>query len=128
MTNHCLRPERWQLGVDTIYRALACDLIGVKPFIGPYDEKSFLRAIRTLSPYDRDQGNIALWNGTSIYGTERLSKLCGHSFPATGGYDGMVNPAFVEALEQLFAEDDVPWSDRPLLPVVSAGAAAAEPR
>lgn len=118
--------SRWQLGVDTIYRALSCDLIGVKPFIGPYDEKSFLRAIRTLSPFDRQEESIALWNGTSIYGTERLSELCGHYFPATGGYDGTLNPPFVEALEQIYAENGVPWSDKPLLPIVPTGAAAAE--
>ena len=110
--------SRWQLEVDTIYRALSCDLIGVKPFIGPYDEKSFLRAIRTLDPLDRARKSIALWNGTSIYGTERLSELCGHYFPATGGYDGTLNPPFVEALEQIYAENGVPWSDKPLLPIV----------
>jgi hypothetical protein len=37
--------------------------------------------------------------------------------------DNELNPSFIEALEQIFAENDVPWSDKPLLPVMpNAGA------
>ncbi len=109
---------RWQFGVDMVYRALACDLIGVKAFTGPYDENSFLHGIRTLSPYEREQAAVALWNGTSVYGTQRLSKLCADYFPATSGRDGALNTAFIEAIEQIFAENGVPWSDKPLLPIL----------
>jgi hypothetical protein len=113
---------RWQLGVDMIYRTMTCDLIAVQVFVECQDRTSFLRAIRTVSPYE-DLGGF-LWNGTQIYGTERLSKLVNAHFPPTGEVTRTLNPAFVEALEQVFAENGVPWSDKPLLPIMPTTASA----
>ncbi len=37
-------PERWQLGVDVIYRGLVCDLVKVKDYGATSDRASFLHA------------------------------------------------------------------------------------
>jgi hypothetical protein len=65
-----------------------------------------------------------LWNVTQICGTERLYELVGAYFPPTGEIRHTLNPAFIEALEQIFAENGVPWSDKPLLPVMPTGTSA----
>jgi hypothetical protein len=113
--------SRWQLSVDMIYRALTCELIAVYKFLECSDRVSFLEAIRSRSPYD-GMGDV-LWNGTLIYGTEKLEALARSYFdPLTQGRDD-VNPAFIEALERIFAENGVPWSKTPLLPVMPASVA-----
>jgi hypothetical protein len=109
---------RWQLAVDMIYRTIRCDLIAVHKFIQCHDDESFFEAIRTLSPYGRAGG--VLWNGTLIYGTELLSDLIDTYFPQRGEREDKPKRAFIEALEQIFAENGVPWSDKPLLPITPA--------
>lgn len=113
--------SRWQLSVDMIYRALTCELIAVYKFIECSDVVSFLAAIRSRSPYDGAAD--VLWNGTLIYGTEKLETLARSFFdPLDRGRDG-VNPAFIEALERTFAENGVSWSETPLLSVMPASVA-----
>ena len=53
-------PERWQLGVDLIYRGLVCDLIKVNDFGATPDRASYLRAIQTLAPYENGAGSGTL--------------------------------------------------------------------
>ena len=107
---------RWQLGVDVIYRTLTCELIGVNVYMECDEPASLLSAIRSVSPFV-DFGGF-LWNGTQVSGTKRLSKLVEAHFPPAGQRDGKLNSAFIEALEQIFAEHGVPWSDKPLLPIM----------
>jgi len=126
---------RWQLGVDTINRTVTCGLVGVDQLGGFPDRASFFHAIRTLSPDDASGKMIfngrsrisgpGLWNGTFVYGTERLSKLIDTYFRPSNERDGELNAAFIDALEQIFAENGVPWSDKPLLPITSAATGAA---
>ena len=113
---------RWQSGVDMIYRTLTCDVIGVDVYLEYHDRASFLNAIRTVSPLVDSDG--FLWNGTQVSGTERLSKLIEAHFPPADQRDNELNPAFIEALEQIFAENGAPWSDKPLWPIAPAGAEA----
>ncbi len=113
---------RWQFGVDIIYRTLTCDLIGVDVYIECHDRTSLLNAIRTVSPF-KDLGG-SLWNGTQVSGTQRLSQLAAAYFPSSGELNHTLNPAFIEALEQIFAENGLPWSEKPLLPIMTAGAGA----
>jgi hypothetical protein len=113
---------RWQFGVDVIYRTLTCDLVRVDVYMECHDRASFLSAIRTVSPFV-DSGGF-LWNGTQVSGTERLSKLVKAHFPAPDQRNGELNPAFVEALEQMFAQNGVPWSDKPLLSIMPLTQAA----
>jgi hypothetical protein len=101
-----------------IYRVLICDLIGVDVYMECHDRASFLSAIRTVSPFV-DSGGF-LWNGTQVSGTGHLSKLAEAHFPPPDQRDNKLNPAFIEALEQIFAENGVPWSDKPLLPIMPA--------
>ena len=108
-------PARWQLGVDLIYRSLVCDLIEVKDYGATSDRASFLHAIRTLNPWGDGAG---FWHATIIWGAPRLDKLIEAHFPAPDQHEDKPNPAFIEALEQIFAENGVPWSDKPLLPIM----------
>jgi hypothetical protein len=115
--------SRWQLSVDVIYRALICNLVVVHEYIECHDESSFFEAIRSRSPYDG--AGAVLWNGTLIYGTKKLEALGGSFFSVLSqGWDG-VNPAFIGALETIFAESGVPWSENPLLPIVPVNSKAA---
>ena len=118
----------WQLSVDVIYRALTCDLVAIHEYIECHDKSSFFEAIRSRSPYDG--AGAVLWNGTLIYGTKKLEALARSFFSVfSQGWDD-VNPAFIEALEAIFAENDVPWSGKPLLPIMpnAANSKASAPR
>lgn len=107
-------PARWQLSVDLIYRGLVSDLLAVNDLGATSDQASFLRAIQTLDPGGDGAG---FWHATLVWGTERLSKLIKAHFPPSGERSSKLNPAFIEALEAIFAENGVSWSDKPLLPI-----------
>lgn len=115
-------PARWQLSVDLIYRGLVSGLVAVNDLGATSDQASFLHAIRTLDPCGDGAG---FWHATLVWGTEQLSKLIKAHFPSPDQRDDKLNPAFVEALEQIFAENGVPWSDKPLLPIMPAKGASA---
>lgn len=112
-------PERWQLGVDLIYRGLVCDLVKVKDYGATPDRASFLHAIRTLDPWGDGAG---FWHATLVWDAPRLNKLIEVHFPSPDQHEDKLNPAFIEALEQIFAENGMPWSDKPLLPITSNSA------
>jgi hypothetical protein len=114
-------PIRWQLGVDLIYRGLVCDLVKVKDFGATSDRPSFLHAIRTLDPWGDGAG---FWHATIVWGAPRLCKLIEANFPPPEQRDGKLNVAFIEALEAIFAENGVPWSEKPLLPIMPTTASA----
>jgi hypothetical protein len=115
-------PERWQLGVDLIYRGIRCDLIAVDDLGATSDQASFLHSIRSLNPYDTS--GAGYWHASLIWGTERLSELINDCFPPRGERDGKLNPGFIEMLGAIFAENGVPWSEKPLLPIMPTGASA----
>jgi hypothetical protein len=111
-------PERWQLGVDLIYRGLVCDLVKIKDYGATPDRASFLHAIRTLSPWGDGAG---FWHATLIWGAPTVDKLIEAYSPRPDQGDDKLNPAFIEALEAIFARNGVSWSHKPLLPVMPAG-------
>ncbi len=92
----------------------------VKDFGATSDRASFLHAIRTLNPWGDGAG---FWHATIVWGATRLDKLIEAHFPDLDQHAGALNPAFVAALEQIFAENGVPWSEEPLLPIAPAGRA-----
>ena len=106
-----------------IFRTIKCDLVTVHKFVGCHDEDSFFEAIRMLSPYGDTDG--VLWNGTLIYGTEKLDTLIQSFFPNASDDGDKPNSAFIATIEAIFAENGVPWSDKPLLPIMPAGASGA---
>jgi hypothetical protein len=114
-------PERWQLGADMIYRTVVCNLVAVNDLGACPDKASFFQAIQTLDPHD--VSGAGFWHATLVWGTERLSGLIEAYFPPRGERDSKLNPTFIAALEQIFDENGVPWSDKPLLPVTPAGGA-----
>ena len=73
------------------------------------DRASFLQAIRALDPCGDGAG---FWHATLVCGTERLSKLIEVHFPLRSERDGKLNPDFIAALEQIFAESGVPGRTR----------------
>jgi hypothetical protein len=119
-------PSRWQLSVDMLYRTLRCDLVAVYKYLGGRDQTSFFEAIRTHGPNDHE--DVVLWNGTLIYGTEKLETMIRSFFADLLQVLGDVNPAFIEALEKIFAENGVPWSEEPLLPITAPHVEASAPR
>ena len=111
------------MSADVIYRALTCDLVAIHEYIECHDETSFLEANSISHPYDG--AGAVLWNGTLIYGTKKLEALARSFFSVfSQGWDD-VNPAFIEALEAIFAESGVQWSEKPLLPIVPVSSKAA---
>ena len=83
-----------------------------------------MHAIRTLNPWGDGAG---FWHATIIWGAPRLDKLIEAHFPAPDQHEDKLNPAFIEALEQIFAENGVPWSDKPLLPIIPKAANSEAP-
>ena len=128
---------RWQLGVDTVYRTVACGLVEVMGWAGFPDLASFLHAIRTLSPDDKSGARSSdgkfsytgpdLWNTSQVCGTKRLLELVNTHFPPLDENRSTLNPDFIEALEQIFAENGVAWSDKPLLPIMPKAASSGAP-
>ncbi len=126
--------SRWQLGIDTVYRTVTCDLVLVEGLAGFPDLPSFFHAIRNLGPNDKSGTRSStgeykytgpeLWNASQICGTKRLLEIVGAHFPPIGEVRRALNPTFIKALEAIFAENGVPWSDKPLLPILRPGGEA----
>jgi hypothetical protein len=108
---------RWQFGLDMIYRCLKSELILVHDRVGYPDEVAFIRALQTLSPFG-DEGGV-LWNGSLVYGSDLLVKIVEKHFPPSLPYSPVVNSAFGEELDSIFGRHAVPWSETPLLPILS---------
>ena len=118
---------RWQLSVDMLYRLINCELISVLNFEGCTDIPSFLNEIRSHGPDFDNQGALA-WMAMQVYGTDNLEVLMKSHFGELSQAWDALNSTFMEALERIFAENGVPWSDKPLLPIMPAGAEASAPR
>ena|SRR5271165_5078989 len=118
-------PARWQLGVDVIYRLLLCDMVSVDDLSGNIDQKTVLHTIQTSDPYADGAG---YWHATLIWGTQHLSELIDSHLPPDSAPNSELVPSFIDALEQLFAENGVPWSDKPLLPIMLADTERSAPR
>jgi hypothetical protein len=108
-------PQRRQLAIDMMYRGIVSGLMGVVTPAYRNDHGAFFHDISALDPYVGD--GIALWHGSDLCATEKLIELVDKYFPKTGPHDRTVNPAFIRELKDTFAENHVPWSDAPLLPV-----------
>ncbi|THD42331.1 MAG: hypothetical protein E7774_15745 [Bradyrhizobium sp.] len=111
-------PQRWQLAVDMIYRCIVSGLIQIATPQYRDDRDAFFHVLRTFDPYVDDDG-ILLWHGGQLSPTEALIAMVGKYFPTTGHYERTVNPAFIQELKDIFAAHGVPWSDAPLLPIVT---------
>jgi hypothetical protein len=129
---------RWQLGVDTVYRTLRSDLLQVEGLAGFPTLPTFFHAIQTLSPDDKSGARSSsgefsytgpeLWNASQICGTKRLSELVNAHFPLVGEIRRTLNSTFIDAVERVFAENGVPWSEKPLLPIMPPPVEASAPR
>jgi len=108
----------WQLGVDNIYSCLRSGLILVHNYAGCTDEASFLKAIRTFSPF-RSEGGL-LWNGTLLYGSDLLLSLSERYGLSDPRYAKELNADFMNEIERRFEAAGVPWSDAPLLALTPA--------
>ncbi len=117
---------RWQLSVDMLYRLIKCELISVLNFADCTDIPSFFSEIQSHGPDFDDQGAY-VWMAIQIYGTDKLEVLMKSHFGELSRAWDALNPVFINALERVFADNGVPWSEKPLLPITPAGAESAPP-
>jgi hypothetical protein len=106
--------QRWQVAVDLLHRLLKCDLVRVSLLCVGQSRKNLLSTLQTHSPFTNAGG--LEWNGPYFRGSARLRDLF-MRFPDADVRNGPADAGFVDALEAIFAENGVPWSDAPLLPV-----------
>ena len=126
-------PKRWQLAVDMIYRSVVSGLSELTYPKYRADHMAFFHEIKTRSPFDRggegpfgDSGGV-LWNWEQLYGTDKLATLIDKHFPKIdANHDEIVNPAFIQELHDIFAAAGVPWSDAPLLPIITGNNSASD--
>jgi hypothetical protein len=64
---------RWQLGVDTAYRGIKCDLFEVEGLAGFPDLASFFDAIRTLGADDKS-GAVSSTGKIRVYWSEFMKR------------------------------------------------------
>ena len=110
--------DRWQLGVDTIYRVITSNLVKINERASTYKSiPTIVEKIRTISPYVDNGGDF--WNGRCYFdATDTFYDFLLKYFPKEEeGIPGL-RPAFIEALEGIFERNGVPWSDAPLLPIM----------
>ncbi len=111
-------PE-WQNAVDNIYRCLMSGLLSIDntSFFEKYG--SLVEGLRKVSPFQSGNDKI-LWIATFLSSTDKLHHLIQQHGSLSGFQKDIVNKAFVEDLERIFAEAGVPWSSEPLVPVIFA--------
>jgi hypothetical protein len=106
---------------------MICSSVNRDRFISPSsrrpDSNSPWRKSSGAGQNPNNSTGDGFWHATLVWGTDCLSQLIDAHLQPHRERDNELNPSFIEALEQIFAENDVPWSDKPLLPVMpNAGA------
>jgi len=104
----------WIRSVNLIYRCLHCDLWTADPYEMHWfseeglDNYSFCKKLSESSPFNLDlDDTIRYWMGAQLFNTD-----FGQSFVESFGIDNLkdeVYPPFIEALEELFRKNGVPW-------------------
>jgi hypothetical protein len=113
-----LRTE-WQDAVDNIYRCQKSGLLTVDN-TGFFDKYgSLVEGLRRVSPFQSSDEQI-LWMATFLSGTDKLHQLVEQHDAVVSFQRDVLNTAFIEDLERIFAESDVPWSSTALVPVIVA--------
>lgn len=113
---------RWQLAVDTLYRLIACDLLHI-PTLKADDfsaQKSaaldYIKSLAHHNPFSSDIEETSHWYLWDISATDRCHRL----IEKVGIRDlpqGELSQGLVAALHGLFAENQVAWSDYPLIAI-----------
>jgi len=106
--------SEWIRAVNLIYRCLYCGLWTADPYETSWlyekglNNYSLCKKLSEFSPFNLDSNDtIDYWIGAHLFSTE-----FGQSF--VEGFDiknleGDVYPPFIEALEELFRKNGVPW-------------------
>jgi hypothetical protein len=80
---------------------------------------SLIEGLRRVSPFQRGDDKI-LWIATFLSGTDKLHQLI-EKHGSLSGFDGnVVNTAFIQDVDRIFADAGLPWSSEPLVPVIVA--------
>ncbi len=108
----------WQLSVDFIYRCLISGLIEIINYERYADNAALVDDLRRCNPFDMQKGGLA-WNGVFTYGTEQLEAIVKRFFKNDDEYASTVNREFIAAIGKAFEDAGVPWSNKPLIPVLS---------
>jgi hypothetical protein len=113
--------DRWQFGVDMVYRCLQSKLLVVENFEkGYHDLDSFLLGLRSLSPFKPAGGFV--WNAHFLDGTQLLRDVVKRHFRGASAAlsDHRLNLKFSEEVSDIFDKNDAPLSRSPLLPLAEA--------
>lgn len=117
---------RWQLAVDTIYRCLISGLIDIwndawmaSKRINNYFD--FAKALAMHNPFDENQFEkigAVYWLEPLLYATDKCKALITKHQIQNFEEDVVCEP-FIDDLESLFEENAVPWTNEPLIAIVS---------
>lgn len=120
LTNSKDTTLRWQLAVDTLYRLFASNLLHI-PTLKADDfstQKSaaldYIKSLAHHNPLSSDIEETSHWYLWDISATDRCHSLI-EKFGIRDLPQGELSQGLVAALHSLFAENQVAWSDQPLI-------------
>lgn len=117
MINEC-QNQRWQEGVDMIYRLLKSGILKMVGAKEGDDLSDFFQGMAAHNPFNLDNDGVVIWMGQLLYASEKC-KIMMRKY-GLDNYDALICPAFIEEMEALFETVGVPWSATPLLPILPA--------
>ncbi len=113
---------RWQLAVDTLYRLLASDLLYI-PALKADDSSTqksaaldYIKSLARYDPFSSDIEETSHWYLWDISATDRCHSLIG-KYGVRDLPQGELSQGLAAALHGLFAENQVAWSDQPLIAI-----------
>ena len=113
---------RWQLAVDTLYRLLASDLLYI-PALKADDSSTqksaaldYIKSLARHDPFSSDIEETSHWYLWDISATDRCHSLIG-KYGVRDLPQGELSQGLAAALHGLFAENQVAWSDQPLIAI-----------
>ncbi|WKC35875.1 hypothetical protein QYM18_15510 [Ectopseudomonas chengduensis] len=120
LTNSKDTTLHWQLAVDALYRLFASNLLHI-PSLKADDfstQKSialdYIKSLARHDPFRSDIEETSHWYLWDISATDRCHRLI-EKFGIRDLPQGELSQGFVAALHSLFAENQVAWSDQPLI-------------
>ena len=122
LTNSKGATLRWQLAVDTLYRLLASDLLYIPALIA--DDSStmksaaldYIKSLAHHNPFSSDIKETSHWYLWDISAKDRCHSLI-EKYGIRDLPQGELSQGLVAALHGLFAENQVAWSDYPLIAI-----------
>ena len=111
----------WQNSVDSIYRCLDSGLIKVLNYDHYSNQDALINGLRKCNPFvysGKVRADDYAWNGVFVCATDELAAIVERFFQNDDEYATSVNGGFIAAIQKAFEDAGVPWSDKPLMPIV----------